>query len=159
MQRFSFLLILLFIFSSFTVKNKIDPQAGDKPAIEKLVTMKVKEAEKFLGRKMTFKEKIGFKLAQRKFKKEIKKNEGEKDSPGQNAFIVSLIALCSIVIPYLGIVALPLGIVGLVMGINARKKNPDDKKAKTAILLSIIALGLVMLAVIAVAVIIATFSI
>lgn len=159
MKRVSILLTIFFIFSSFIRNNKIDPPVNTNPGIEKLVVMKVKEAEKLLGRKMSLKEKIGFKLTLQKIKKELKKNEGEKGTPGQNAFIVSLIALCSIVIPYIGLVALPLGIIGLVMGINANKKNPEDKKAKTAILLSIITLGLLVIAAIIVALVIASFTI
>ena len=124
-----------------------------------MVKMKVKEAEKILGRKMSLKEKIGFRLAQHKIKREQKKKEEGKNTPGQDAFIVSLIAICSIVIPYVGIVAFPLAIVSLIMGINAKKKDPKDKKANLAIILSIVKLGLFVLAAIVLALVIAAFTI
>src|SRR5258705_9949136 len=99
------LLILLFIFSSFSnnYSSAILP-SGNVGVInkswenipiqlEKIASMKVKEAEKILGRKLSLKEKIFLKIAQFKLKKELKTKEKGKPSKGQSAFILSLIAL------------------------------------------------------------------
>ncbi len=163
MRKFPLLIFALIIFTSFSISTNSsidpvnDPAAKVAMSIDKVASMKMKEAEKILGRKFTLKEKIAFKIAQHKIKKEATKEKG-KPSKGQTAFILSLIGLCILFIPYLSIAALPLAIIGLVMGSQAKKTNPDDKKAKTAIILSIITLGLFALALILVILILAAWS-
>lgn len=120
--------------------------------------MKTKEAEKILGRKLTLKEKISFKLAQYKIKKAQKANEEGKSSKGQTAFILSLIGLCILFVPYLSIAAIPLAIIGIVQGSQAKKENPNDRKAQTAIVLGIVTLGLIVIALILVILILAAWS-
>lgn len=124
--------------------------------MERLATMKMSEAQKLLGRKFTLKEKIAFKIAQLKIKKGLKAKAEGKSSKGQTAFILSLIGLCLLIIPYASIASLPLAIIGLVMGSQAKKENPNDSKAKTAIILSIVTLGLFVLALLLVIAILAS---
>lgn len=169
MRNFILFILVLIIFSSFSVDRTavvlpqtnievtIDPPKTTIPA-DKIASIKIKEAEKILGRKMTLKEKIVFKITQYKIKKVLNAKEKGRSSKGQTAFILSLIALCALFIPYLGIASLPLAIVGIVMGSQAKKENPDDKKAKTAVILGIITLGLIFLAIIFIIAILATFS-
>ena len=169
MRKFILCILVLIIFSSFSVsrtaivlppgnvESVIGPPANMIP-LDKIASMKTKEAEKILGRKMTLKEKISFKITQYKIKKALKDKEKGKASKGQTAFILSLISLCVLFIPYLGIASLPLAIIGIVMGAQAKKENPNDKKANTAIILGIITLGLIVLAFIFIIAILATFS-
>lgn len=165
MRNFILLILVLFTFSSFSVDNKFvapattPPSASiqiDPTAMEKLAKMKIKEAEKLLGRKFTFREKIAFKLTQLKLKKEAKAKAAGKSSKGQTAFILSLIGLCILIVPYASIASLPLAIIGLVMGSSAKRENPDDNKARTAVILSLITLGLIALAVLLVVAILAS---
>ena len=159
MRNFILIILVLIIFSSFSVKPAavVLPPVNVELAIDspkttipivKIASMKTKEAEKILGRKMTLKEKLAFKITQYKIKKALKDKEKGKASKGQTAFILSLISLCILFIPYLAIASIPLAIVGIVMGAQAKKENPNDKKAQTAIILGIITLGLVVLAII-----------
>jgi len=169
MRKFLLTILVLIIFCSFSVKPAavvlppvnveltIDPPKSTIP-IEKVASMKTKEAEKILGRKMTLKEKIAFKITQYKIKKALKDKEKGKASKGQTAFILPLISLCILFIPYLAIASIPLAIVGIVMGAQAKKENPNDKKAQTAIILGIITLGLVVLAIILVIAILASWG-
>lgn len=124
--------------------------------MDRVATMKIREAEKLLGRKLTLKEKVAFKIAQFKIKKGLKAKAEGKSSKGQTAFILSLIGICLLVIPYASIASLPLAIIGLVMGSQAKKENPDDKKARTAVILSLVTLGLIVLAVLLVIAILAS---
>jgi hypothetical protein len=61
-----------------------------------------------------------------------------------------LIGLCLLIVPYANLASLPLAIIGLTMGIKAKKENPNDTKAQTAIILSIVTLGLIVLGIIAI---------
>lgn len=169
MRKFLPCILVLIIFSSFSVNRTSDllPPRNIESVIappktiiplDKIASMKTKEAEQVLGRKMTLKEKLSFKIAQYKFKKALKDKEKGKASKGQTAFILSLISLCVLFIPYLAIASLPLAIVGIVMGAQAKKENPNDKKANTAIILGIITLGIIVLAFILVIAILASFS-
>ena len=154
MRKFIPCILVLIIFSSFSVSptavvlpaENVESIIGPPETIiplDKIASMKTKEAEKIIGRKMTLKEKISFKITQYKIKRALKDKENGKASKGQTAFILSLISLCVLFIPYLGIASLPLAIIGIVMGAQAKKENPNDKKANTAIILGIITLGLI----------------
>ncbi len=112
---------------------------------EQLANMKPKEAEKILGTKMTLREKLAFKLAQGKLKKALKAKGEEKSSEGKTAFVLALIGLCVLFIPYLNIASIPLAILGIVKGSHAKKANKNDSKAQTAIVLGIVTLGLIAL--------------
>lgn len=169
MRKFILFTFVLVIFSSFSVKGSgavippgniesaIDPGGATIP-FDKIASMKTKEAEKILGRKMTLKEKISFKITQYKVKKALKDKEKGKASKGQTAFILSLISLCILFIPYLGFASIPLAIIGIVMGSQAKKENPDDRKAQTAIVLGIVTLGLVVVGIILILAFLAAWS-
>ncbi|MES1216919.1 MAG: hypothetical protein ABUT20_15495 [Bacteroidota bacterium] len=167
MRKFPLFILFLLIFSSFSVRentatltptfvSSVNTLENTPTPMDRLAKMKIKEAEKILGRKLTLKEKIAFKIAQLKIKKGLKAKAEGTPSKGQTAFILSLIGLCLLIVPYAGIASLPLAIIGLVMGSKAKKENPDDNKAKTAIILSLVTLGLIVLAVLLVIAIIAS---
>lgn len=164
MRKLPLLIFILLVFSSFSLSTtgSIDPMNDPLPKgampIEKIASMKMREAEKILGRKLTLKEKIALKFTQHKIKKELRAKEKGKPSKGQSAFILSLIGLCILFVPYLSIAALPLAIIGLVQGSKAKKENPNDSKAQTAIILSIITLALIAIALILVIAIIAAWD-
>lgn len=166
-MRKIYLLILVLIIASLPVQisannlpvalaSSVSTIKNNPAPMERLATMKMSEAQKLLGRKFTLKEKIAFKIAQLKIKKGLKAKAEGKSSKGQTAFILSLIGLCLLIIPYASIASLPLAIIGLVMGSQAKKENPNDSKAKTAIILSIVTLGLFVLALLLVIAILAS---
>ena len=167
MRKFIPLIIAFIILSSFTIKHTavvvpVNSETVNKPpenitiSLEKAASMKMKEVEKIVGRKLTLREKIAIKFAQHKIKKSLKAKENGTSSKGQTAFILSLVGLCLLIVPYANFASLPLAIIGLVMGINAKKENPKDSKAQTAIVLSLVTLGLILLAVLLVVAIIAS---
>jgi hypothetical protein len=120
--------------------------------------LKIKEAEKLLGRKMKLKEKLAFKLYQWKLKKELKKKANETGKKGETAFILGIVALGSLFIPYVGIVAIPCAILAIIFGNKAKKINPNDKKGKTGALLGWITLGVFVVAIAVVIAIVASLQ-
>ena len=161
------LILVLLIFSSLnfqasantlpvTLTSSVSTMQKDPVPMDRIATMKIKEAEKILGRKFTLKEKIAFKIAQLKLKKDLKAKAEGKSSKGQTAFVLSLVGICLLLVPCASIASLPLAIIGLVMGSQAKKENPNDSKAKTAIVLSLVTLGLIVLAILLVVAILAS---
>ena len=167
MRKIYMLILVLLIFSSLnfqasantlpvTLTSSVSTMQKDPVPMDRIATMKIKEAEKILGRKFTLKEKIAFKIAQLKLKKDLKAKAEGKSSKGQTAFVLSLVGICLLLVPYASIASLPLAIIGLVMGSQAKKENPNDSKAKTAIVLSLVTLGLIVLAILLVVAIVAS---
>ena len=102
-----------------------------------------------LGRKMNLKEKIAFKVFQWKLKKNgnLAKDD-KKKGKGQTAMIFGIIALVSPLIPIIGGVSfIACTVLALLLGYQAKKENPDDSKARTAIILGWICVGLFVLAI------------
>lgn len=171
MKRLLLLFPVLFLFSSFTTTELSNhpvaistitgaslPEISEKN-LQKIAALKIKDVEKLTGRKLKLKEKIAFKIYQLKLKKELKKKDkDEKPSKGQTAFILGLIGICSLVVPYVSIAALPLAILAVVIGSNAKKENPNDKKAQTGMILGIITLGLFALAILLVVALIGAYG-
>lgn len=113
--------------------------------LEKLSKMKVKEFQKLTGKKLTLKEKIAFKIVQGKIKKQLKAKEGETSDKGKTAMILGIIGLALLFIPYGIIASIPLAILAIVNGSQARKKDPNNGKALTGIILGWVTLGLLVL--------------
>ena len=153
--------ILLSSFSAFkpSMPNAVllnEPSPKFSIAMERFVSMKTREVERLLGRKLTFKEKLFLKIA----RYNIKKVSGSdaNSSKGQTAFILSLLSLFLLIVPYGILFSIPLAIIGIVMGSKARRENRNDQKAKTAIILGTITLSLFILVVLLVVIWFATWS-
>lgn len=110
-----------------------------------LSTLKIKEIEKSTGRKLTLKEKISFKIFQWQIKRELKVPEAGVKDNGKTAFILGLVGLISLFIPVLNLASIPLAILAIVIGNKAKRENPYDKKARTAVKLGIITLALLVI--------------
>lgn len=167
MRKYYLIILFLLGFTSFaipgsanslplTLTSSVSTTQPDPLPMDRFAKMKIKEAEKIFGRKFTLKEKIAFKISQLKLKKELKAKAEGKSSKGQTAFVLSLIGLCLLIVPYAAIASLPLAIIGLVMGSQAKKENPNDSKARTAVILSLVTLGLIALAILLVIAIVAS---
>ena len=73
--------------------------------------------------------------------------------------IFGILSLALLFVPVIGgLAALISAILALVLGYSARRKNPEDRKAKTAILLGWLSIGLFVLALIIVIGILASWS-
>jgi hypothetical protein len=130
------------------------------PAVlQKMAHLKIKEIEKLTGRKLRWKEKLAVKIYQWKIRRDTRhKKTGDITERGTTAMIFAIIGLglLFIPIPYLGgLGAIASMITALVVGYQAKKANPNDKRAKTAILLGWIGIGLVVLAVVILVVLLA----
>ncbi len=114
-----------------------------------LSSMKVREVEKLLGRKMKLKEKLAFKVFQWKIKKgynPLKANENS--GKGKTAMILGIVGIVSLFIPYASIAAIPCAILAIIFGNQAKKANPNDGQAKAGVILGWVTLGLFILALI-----------
>ncbi len=141
-----------------TITDKILPTA----ALITFSTLKIRDIEKLAGRKLTLKEKLAIKLYQWKLKKDIrhKKSDDKKDK-GKMAMIFGIIGLVLLFapIPIIGGLGAIVGIIlALVLGYQARKENPNDKRAKTAIILGWIGVGLIVLAIALIAILLASWT-
>ena len=160
MHKLPPLIVAFIVLCSFGVKGgvavspvRVDVAKRDSAlnvayTLQQIATMKPSEVEKIFGTKMTLKEKLAFKVAQSRLKKALKAKEEEKSSEGQTAFILALIGICVLFIPYANIASIPLAIMGIVKGAHAKKVNKNDTKAQTAIVLGIVTLGLIALGII-----------
>ena len=105
------LLVTVFTFQFITLNASVPSNVVIKPAMEKkelvyFKDIKAKDVEIFLGRKMTFLEKVAFKVKKKSFVKIL--NEEEKK--GTNGWAIAGF-VCSLIIPPLGIIfsAISLG--------------------------------------------------
>ena len=97
------------------------------------------------GRKLSLKEKITVIILRTKLKHAQKENK----QPGNLALIFGISAaatfLLGLLVPPVLLVSIAAAIVAVVLGSNAKKKNPSDGKARAAVLLGWITLGLLAL--------------
>lgn len=163
------MLFLFLVMASFLFISPAPAGASTIPAThsamippgafyKKIASLKVKDLQKMLGRKLTLKEKVSFFILKQKVRHKAK----ESNSDGQSAFIVGLVALGLLVIglfvPYVIVGSLVAAILAIVMGSMTKKKNPDDPKAKAGQLLGWITLGLIALLLIIAAIIISSWT-
>ena len=135
-------------------KEMILPQK----AVDKIVSLKVKDLQKITGRKLTLKEKIGFLI----LRHQLKHKADPKRSLSKTALLCGIIAAAALLgglfIPPLLIVSLVGSILALVLGTIARKDDHSDKKAIAAILVGWITLGLLALLLLVIVIILASWS-
>lgn len=141
-----------------TITDKVLPPA----ALITFATLKIRDIQKLAGRKLTLKEKLAIKLYQWKLKKDLlhKKSDDKKDK-GKMAMIFGIIGLVLLFapIPVIGGLGAVVGIIlALVLGYQARKQDPNDKRAKTAIILGWIGVGLIVLAIALLAILLASWT-
>jgi hypothetical protein len=121
-------------------------------------SLKVRDLEKLVGRKLTLKEKIAFVL----LKKKLRNEEDKGSKEGKTAFSFGIAAVAFLIlglfVPYVILGSLIAGIVAVVMGSSALKKNPNDRKAHSAKLLGWITLGLIALLLILIAIALSAWS-
>lgn len=149
-------LLILLMFAGIFLNTKVPAFAATsistdiikKPldgGYKNIATMKLKEFQGLLGRKLTFKEKVGFFVLKHKMKHQQK----DADKQGQTAYILGLVGLglfvAGLFVPYVILGSLVAAILAIVTGSMARKKDGDNRKANAGKLLGWITLGLIVL--------------
>lgn len=164
------LICLLFLMqvSSAAIIPPADKTHVIQAALEKMASYKIRDIQRFAGRKLTLKEKVSFwvlkghikhsdnnnlarNLANKLFKKKAfrKGNSGNPEdskSKGQTAFVFGLVSvgllIAGLFIPYVILGSLVSAALAIALGTIAYKKDPSDGKAKAGKLLGWITLGL-----------------
>ena len=147
---FLFLSAVLFYTQSVTAGKLLNPTllSADSSAVHNSVAsynpllLKVKDIEKLTGKKFTLKEKLAIKVYKSKLKNEKRKAEkGQYSKRTKTAFILSILSLATIIIFPVSVI---LAIISIVLASKSIHEKYDDKKARTAMTLSFLALGLVV---------------
>ena len=105
--------------------------------VEKLAQMNWKDLEKISGQKLSIQDKIAFKLYKKNSKTET------ISSASKTSFTLAILSLATLFIP---IISIPFAIAGIVTASKALKKDDEDVKAKRAMALSLLSLGIVVVA-------------
>jgi hypothetical protein len=91
-------------------------------AYEKLASLKTKEIQKIIGRKLTFKEKISLLVLKHTFKKEAQTKKGN------TALIFGIVGvgllLIGLFVPFVILGAIAAAIVAIVLGSSAKRMEP-----------------------------------
>jgi small-conductance mechanosensitive channel len=137
--------------NSATASSPNSITLSEKDPIPNIAKLKIKDFEKLIGRKLSLKEKLSYKIVQWKLKKKnsLPRKEG-KSKRGDLAMILGIAGLVSIFIPYVAAIALPCAILAIIFGYSARKQDADDTHAKVGIILGWITIGVFVLALIVV---------
>jgi len=115
--------------------------------LQKLTSLKIKEVQKLIGRKLTFKEKVSLLVLKHTPKR---KAQGSKGSTALGFGITALaLILLGLFVPYIILLSVPAAILAIVLGNKAKKQDPSDKKAQTGAILGWIAVGAIALIVVA----------
>jgi hypothetical protein len=126
---------------SATPASQVNEEPKTK-TLPSLATMKVKEFEKLAGQKLTLKEKIAFKIFQSKLKKENRKAEkGEYSKRSKLAFILGILSIATLPLIPLSVL---LSVITIILASKSIKANDMDKKAKTALTLAVLSLGIIV---------------
>jgi hypothetical protein len=164
MRKIFFLIAIFSGFSSFAmpfVPETVQPLISTTPPTQPLriiASLKIKDIQKLTGRKLTLKEKIAVLLLKRK----IRQHANDDTQPGKTALIIAIVGLglllLGLLVPYLIFGSLVAAIIAIVLGSSAKKVNPSDTKAHSAVLIGWITLGLIALLLLLVALIIASWA-
>jgi len=112
--------------------------------LEQWLTMTPKEITRITGKKLTIKEKIALSIVRHKLKK-VAAHADDHDKNknlGKTALILGILSLVTLIIPFLDIASIPLAILAIILVSKAKRLDPHDKRARTAITLGIVTLGL-----------------
>jgi hypothetical protein len=123
---------------------------------KKLTSLKIKEVQKLIGRKLTFKEKISFLVLKHTYRKPAQTKKGN------TAFIFGLVGLGLLVIglfvPFVILGSIAAAIVAIILGSNAKRLDPSDGKARGAVLMGWITIGAIALLLILAAIVVASWG-
>ncbi len=135
-----------------TNTSYILPNNLDAMTLQNFLKLTPKRYQELTGRKMTLKEKIAFIIFKAKLKRQLPddKSAPHKTDIGLLSLIFGGSAFVLALIPYLGIVSIPLALAAIVLGIIGLGRKKGDTK-------SIIGLVLGSLFILLIAVVLAAF--
>lgn len=121
---------------------------------QKIGSLKIREVQKLIGRRLTLKEKISFLALKHTSKKQEQRSKG---STALGFGIAALaILLMGLFVPFVIWLSLPAAILAIIIGSKAKKLDPSDKKAHTAVTLGWVAIGIFVLIGIAVIIVLSS---
>jgi hypothetical protein len=162
-------LLLSLLFTALFLSVQISASAVVVPSAEptkktavtshkNIASMKLKEFQQLVGRKLTFKEKIAFLV----LKHQMKRHSKDADTEGQLPFILGLTSIGLLVmglfVPFVIIGSFIAAVLAIVTGGMATKKDSENRKAKAGTLMGWITLAALALLLILAAVVLASWS-
>ncbi len=152
MRKICLILPALFFISSFitpayaaTTTTPREPIKSPRELMQMLASLKIKDFQKFTGKKLTLKQKISFLLVKQKLKRKV----SIENDPGQLSLMFGIagaaLFIAGMFVPYVMIGALVAAIVAVVTGSTVKRKDPDNRKAHAGKLLGWITLALIAL--------------
>ncbi len=109
-------------------------------------SLKPSEFTRITGIRLTLKEKVALLIVQKKLKKQLGKKgkRARNGDPSKTAFIFGIIGLVLAFVPPLTVASVPLSILAIAIGNRQKKKDPTDRKARTAVTLGFITVGVIL---------------
>jgi hypothetical protein len=145
-----------------TLHSTILPQPGSttiyppEEVYKKLTSLKIKEVQKLIGRKLTLKEKISFLLLKHTYRKPARTKKGN------TALIFGVVGMGLLIIglfvPFVILGSLAAAIVAIILGSNAKRLDASDGQARAAVLLGWITIGAIALLLILAAIVVASWG-
>lgn len=134
----------------------IHPVDHSTEVYKKLASLKIKEIQKLIGRKLTLKEKISLLILKHTTRK------ATQSKKGNTALIFGIVGIGLLIIglfvPFVLLASIAGAIVAIILGSNAKKIDPSDGKARAAVLLGWITLGAIALLLILAAIVVASWG-
>src|SRR5574338_288136 len=142
---------LFFSVIAFSANTSLITPTDNKPLLKEAIysripSLKIKDLQRSVGRKLTIKEKIGFLI----LKHQLRKHRApEENMTGNTAFAFALVGLGLLVlgffVPYVIIGSVVAAILAIALGSSAYKQNRSDKKAHSAKIIGWLTLGIIAL--------------
>lgn len=127
---------------TLVVKEDLTPNK----LLSQIINIKPHDITRLTGKKLSVKEKIALEVLKYKANRQLHRSaRGNAPDNGKTALILGLIGLIGLCIPVLNIASIPLAILAITIGSKAKKEDRYNKKARTAITLGIITLGLLVI--------------
>jgi sterol desaturase/sphingolipid hydroxylase (fatty acid hydroxylase superfamily) len=120
-----------------------------------IFSLKLRQVQKLIGKKLSLRQKVAWTILAHKLAKQQPANPTDK---GQLALIFGIVGISAIIIPYAGLISLPCALAAIIIGYNARRDNPSNRKARAAIVLGWVTIGILVLALLLVIAVLATFA-
>lgn len=131
----------------FTIYNtNKTPSALNSMTLQNFLTLTPNKYTELTGKKMTFKQKIAFAILKAKLKRQLPDSVAHNKADigllslimGGGAFVVALI-------PFLGVISIPMAIAGIVLGIIGLGRKKGDTKSIIGLVLGSLFLLLIVI--------------
>src|SRR5574338_177389 len=140
---------LFFSVIAFSANTSLITPTDNKPLLKEAIysripSLKIKDLQRSVGRKLTIKEKIGFLI----LKHQLRKHRApEENMTGNTAFaLVGLgLLVLGFFVHYVIIGSVVAAILAIALGSSAYKQNRSDKKAHSAKIIGWLTLGIIAL--------------